>query len=186
MNAEFTIQGHVIETDRLLLRAFKPEDFDDFHAYGSQEGVAEMAGWSHKTSEEESREYLDLFIAGDYTFAIFHREDQKVIGSFGVKPYQAELEPHLEALKGREIGFVLAKEYWGQGLIPEAIEAVSARLFKDYDFDFLLADHFDSNQRSARVLEKCGFKPYRKEIIETALGPISGRLMLQMNPYRNS
>ena len=55
MNAEFKINGIQIETDRLLLRSFKPSDLDDFYEYASVEGVGEMAGWKHHENKEISQ-----------------------------------------------------------------------------------------------------------------------------------
>ena len=62
MNAIFKINGKVIETERLILRAFMPSDLDDFYEYASVEGVGEMAGWHHHESIEKSQEILDIFI----------------------------------------------------------------------------------------------------------------------------
>ena len=45
MNADFRINGKVIETERLILRPFKQTDLEDFYEYASVEGVGEMAGW---------------------------------------------------------------------------------------------------------------------------------------------
>ena len=53
MNANFSINGMVIETNRLLLRSFKQSDLKDFYEYASIEGVGEMAGWPHHKSIEE-------------------------------------------------------------------------------------------------------------------------------------
>ena len=47
MNADFRIDGKVIETKRLILRSFKQTDLEDFYEYASVEGVGEMAGWKH-------------------------------------------------------------------------------------------------------------------------------------------
>ena len=50
MNADFEINGKVIETERLILRPFREEDLGDFYEYASVEGVGEMAGWKHHES----------------------------------------------------------------------------------------------------------------------------------------
>ena len=113
MNAEFKINGIQIETDRLLLRSFKPSDLDDFYEYASVEGVGEMAGWKHHESKEISQVILDNFIAEDKTFAICLKSNHKVIGSLGIEKYG--LEEKLSEFfdyKGREIGYVLSKDYW--------------------------------------------------------------------------
>ena len=60
--------------------------------------------------------------------------------------------------KGREIGYVLSKDYWGQGLMPEAVKAVISWCFESLHYDFLICCHFDWNVQSKRVIEKCGFR----------------------------
>jgi ribosomal-protein-alanine N-acetyltransferase len=43
---------------------------------------------------------------------------------------------------GREIGYVLNKDYWGKGLMPEAVEAVIDYCFREINFDWLTCGHF--------------------------------------------
>ena len=87
----------------------------------------------------------------------------KVIGSLGVQCYNENQYPELSSLQGREIGYVLSKDYWGQGLMPEAVKAVMDYLFDTVNLDFLIIGHFDWNSRSRRVIEKCGFR-YNKTL----------------------
>ena len=171
MNAEFKINGIQIETDRLLLRSFKPSDLDDFYEYDSVEGVGEMAGWKHHENKEISQVILDNFIAEDKTFAICLKSNHKVIGSLGIEKYG--LEEKLSEFfdyKGREIGYVLSKDYWGYGIMPEAVRAVVKYLFDELNLDFLTCGYYLFNNQSKKVQEKCGFKPYRKLELETKLG----------------
>lgn len=171
MNAEFKINGIQIETDRLLLRSFKPSDLDDFYEYASVEGVGEMAGWKHHENKEISQVILNNFIAEDKTFAICLKSNHKVIGSLGIEKYG--LEEKLSEFfdyKGREIGYVLSKDYWGYGIMPEAVRAVVKYLFDELNLDFLTCGYYLFNNQSKKVQEKCGFKPYRKLELETKVG----------------
>lgn len=171
MNAEFTINGIQLETERLILRAFEQSDLDDFFEYASVEGVGEMAGWKHHENKEESQMILNSFVEHDKTFAICLKESGKVIGSLGVEMYGMEDRlTEFDGYKGRELGFVLGKAYWGRGIMPEAVKAVMNYLFNELDFDFLLCGHYDFNEQSKRVQEKCGFKPYRKLVMDTRMG----------------
>ncbi len=171
MNYQFSINGKNIHTQRLLLRPFVPSDLDDFYAYASVEGVGEMAGWHHHESKEKSKEVLNMFIQEDKVFAIVNKANNKVIGSLGVEKYNAE-----EALTefcpyyGREIGYVLSKDYWGKGLMSEAVQGVIDYLFGELNLDFLLCGYYNFNSQSKRVQEKCGFVPYRALIINTSMG----------------
>lgn len=187
MNANFKINGIVIETERLILRPFKQSDLDDFYEYASVEGVGEMAGWKHHKNKDESQQILNSFIKHDKTFAIVLKENSKVIGSLGVEEYGME-----EALteffeyQGREIGYVLSKDYWGKGIMPEAVKVVINYLFNELNLDFLTCGYYDFNNQSKRVQEKCAFKPYRKLVIETKLGTKEQSILnLLINPNKN-
>lgn len=187
MNANFKINGIVIETQRLILRPFKQSDLDDFYEYASVDGVGEMAGWKHHESKDESQSILDLFINEDKTFAIVLKENNKVIGSLGVEEYgMEEALSEFYEYQGREIGYVLSKDYWGKGLMPEAVKAVIDYLFNVQKLDFLTCGYYEFNSQSKKVQEKCGFKPYRMLMMETRLGTKEqGILNLLVNPNKN-
>ncbi len=155
MNKQIDITGVVLRTGRLVLRPWRETDLADFYAYASVDGVGQMAGWLPHESMEESKRILNLFIEGKRCFALEHRG--KVIGSLGIEAYQEEDYPELASFQGREIGYVLAKDYWGQGLMPEAVQAVIRYLFEEAGLDFILVGHFEWNRQSQRVIEKCGF-----------------------------
>ncbi len=56
------------------------------------------------------------------------------------------------------IGYVLSKAYWGQGLMTEAVKEVIRFCKDECSLDALTIGHFVENERSRRVIEKCGFK----------------------------
>lgn len=187
MNANFYLNGLTIETERLILRPWKQTDLDDFFEYASVDGVGEMAGWKHHENKEKSQSILDLFINDDRTFAIVLKDNNKVIGSLGVEKYGMEkVLSEFFDYQGREIGFVLSKDYWGKGLMPEAVKAVIDYLFNVANLDFLTCGYYEFNNQSKKVQEKCGFKPYRKLMMETRLGTKEqGILNLLTNPKKN-
>ena len=187
MNAEFDITGIVLESPRLILREWRLSDTDDLYEYASVPGVGEMAGWHHHKDKEESLWRVQHFIEEKKTFAIVEKESGKVIGSLGVEFYGTEDKlTEFISYRGREIGYVLGKPYWGKGYMPEAVKLVIDYLFNQLDYDFLLCGHYDYNHQSKRVQEKCGFKPYRKLVFTTQIGTQEpGVLMLLPNPKKN-
>jgi ribosomal-protein-alanine N-acetyltransferase len=128
-----------------------------------------------------------MFIKEDKTFAIVFKKNNKVIGSLGVEKYGLEDKlTEFNGYYGREIGYVLSKDYWGKGIMPEAVGAVISYLFNDLNLDFLTCGYYDFNNQSKRVQEKCGFKPYRKLVMDTRLGTKEpGVLNLLINPNKN-
>lgn len=187
MNAKFDITGIVIETERLILREWKLSDLDDFFEYASVPGVGEKAGWKHHESKDVTLWRLNHFIEGKKTFAIVYKENNKVIGSLGIEKYGLEDElTEFRNYQGREIGYVLSKDYWGCGLMPEAVKAVINYLFTVWDYDFLLCGYYDKNSQSKRVQEKCGFIPYRKLVFDIQMGGKEpGVLNLLVNPKKD-
>lgn len=159
MNAKIDISNVVIKTQRLTLRPFKEDDLEDFFEYAKVDGVGEMAGWSHHETIEESKVILDIFLAENKTFAIEY--NGKVIGSVGIEEYNEKVLKEFDDKTGREIGFVLSKDYWGQGFMPEAVNGVIDYLFNQVKLDFIICCHSTHNNQSKRVQEKCGFTVYK-------------------------
>ncbi len=168
MNALIDISSTVIKTERLILRPWRETDLADFYEYCKVDGVGQMAGWLPHENIEVSRRILEGFIKAKNDFAI--ECHGKVIGSLGIQEYKEENYPELCYLRGRVIGYVLSKDYWGQGLMPEAVQAVMDYAFRVLRLDFLLVSHFVWNSQSRRVIEKSGFTYLQDGIHETRYG----------------
>jgi [ribosomal protein S5]-alanine N-acetyltransferase len=158
MNAAVDASTITIDTERLWLRPLRPDDLDDFYAYASVPGVGEMAGWSCHKSREESEAILMSMIAGREVLAIVHKADQKMIGTLGLHPVDDTDAGLFPGNRMREIGYVLSKAYWGQGLMAEAVRAAIAYCFQTLKLDALTCCHFVENTQSRRVIEKSGFR----------------------------
>ena len=173
-----------IETDRLIIRAWEEKDLEDFYEYAKVDGVGQMAGWSPHKSIEESRMILGFFINEKKTFALELKENGKVIGSLGLEEREDKLDIP-DDLAGREIGYVISKDYWGRGLTPEAVKAVINYCFETLSFDWLTCGHFVWNKQSRRVVEKCGFQYIQDVVHHTRFGTEElTKLYVLYNPNR--
>ena len=161
MNANIDISDIVLRTERLILRPWRQEDLDDFYEYASVDGVGQMAGWLPHDNKEITQSIMESFITHKKTFAL--ELDGKVIGSLGIELYKEEEFPELDGFQGRSIGYVLSKDYWGRGLMPESVKAVQKYLFETVGLDFLVISHYVWNGQSRRVIQKSGFR-YLKTI----------------------
>lgn len=170
MNTAIDITNVTLKTERLTLRPFKESDLDDLYEYAKVDGVGQMAGWMPHKNKEESKFVLNKFIQGKKTFAI--EKDGKVIGSIGIEKYDEEDFPEFNNYKTREIGIVLSKEFWGQGLASEATKKVVDYCFNVLDLQILCWGYFLWNSQSKRVQEKLGFKFFKETNYETRLGTI--------------
>ena len=170
MNVEIDVSKVILHTERLTLRPWTMDDLVDFNEYASVDGVGQMAGWTPHKSIDESREILRMFISEKKTFAI--EFDGKVVGSLGIEEYHEKELPEFENWRGRELGFVLSKDYWGRGLMPEAVMSVIKYLFETVGLDFIVCGHFVENYQSQRAQEKCGFKHYKLVKYTTRSGAV--------------
>ena len=57
-----------------------------------------------------------------------------------------------------EIGYWLGEEFWGKGIMTEAVKRMSQEVFQSYDVVRIFAEIFSYNAGSIRVLEKAGFQ----------------------------
>ena len=167
MNTPIDISNVVLTTERLVLRPWRETDLEDLYVYAKVDGVGQRAGWLPHENRTESRAILQMFMSGKKTFAVEYAG--KVVGSLGIEAYREENYPELAQLQGREIGYALSKDYWGQGLMTEAVRAVIDWLFGQQGLDFLLIYHFENNARSRRVIEKTGFQFVKTVIYDTQL-----------------
>ena len=68
----------------------------------------------------------------------------KAVGSVGIEKYNETQYLEFDDKKCRELGFVLSKELWGQGLMPEAVAEVIRFLFVEIGLDVIFADIFSA------------------------------------------
>lgn len=141
-----------LQTQRLELRAWRMDDFEDFYGYAQNPNIGPNAGWEPHTDRDASRALLQSFIKADETWAMVWKESGRVIGSIGLHP-----DGKRSGCNVRMIGYVLAQEYWGKGIMPEGVKRVLQHSFEDLALDAVSICHFPFNLKSKRVIEKCGF-----------------------------
>ena len=157
MEQTVDLTGVVLETERMRLRPWRQSDLFALYEYASVPGVGEMAGWPHHRSVADSQRILDVFQTEKNVFAVTLKEDDRAIGSLGLHESWAEQDERFRAYRPKEIGYVLSKKFWGQGLTPEAVREVMRFCFEDLEMEMMTVTCFQSNPQSRRVIEKCGF-----------------------------
>lgn len=143
-----------LETERLILRGWEISDKEDLYEYAQNESVGPFAGWKPHKNILESEDIIRMFLSSDDVYAIEHKDTKKVIGSLGIHRRNPD---GLEQVEQREIGYVLNPLFWGNGYIPEAVFRVLKYCFEEMNYDVVWCGHFDFNDKSKRVNEKCGF-----------------------------
>lgn len=142
----------ILETHRLLLKSWSEDKLEDMYEYAKDPQVGPMAGWKPHESREETLEILKHFSEGEEVWAVIYKENGKAIGSIGLHGDDKRGDTNCKML-----GYVLAREYWGKGLMTEAARRVIAYGFEEEYLDLISCYHYPHNDKSKRVIEKCGF-----------------------------
>jgi RimJ/RimL family protein N-acetyltransferase len=141
-----------IETERLVLRPWREDDAETLFPYASDPEVGPAAGWAPHTSVEDSLGVLRAILIKPETWAITIKPSDEAVGSIGVFPGSEERQGG-----EREIGYWIAKPFWGRGYVPEAVRAL-LDLYFSLGAERIWCAHADFNDKSRRVVEKCGFR----------------------------
>ena len=149
----------IIETERLILRPWQESDVDALLEYASDPRIGLAAGWPPHTDRESSLEIIRNTLAVEGNFAVTLKGEDKAIGSIGIfAAYRLKI-----AEDQPEIGYWIAAPFWGQGLIPEAVRELMRRNFEENGEKLLWCAHYEGNNKSRRVIEKCGFSYVLKQ-----------------------
>ncbi|HWG84423.1 MAG TPA: GNAT family protein [Deinococcales bacterium] len=143
----------VIETERLLLRDYREEDWERVLAYQSDPRYLRYYHWEDR-SEGAVREFVRMFLRfaaeeprRKFQLAVTLRESGLLVGSCGVRLDEAG------GWRG-DIGYELDPDYWGRGLATEAARAMARFAFERLSLHRLESHCIAENTGSARVLEK--------------------------------
>jgi len=145
----------ILYTERLILRPWEDSDAESLYEYARDDRVGPIAGWPVHTSVENSREIIRTVLSVPETYAVCLKEDNKAIGSVGLKTGKKSILDLPDA-EG-EIGYWIGVPFWGQGLIPEAVREIIRHAFEDLGFETLWCGYFDGNEKSRHAQGKCGF-----------------------------
>ncbi|MBR0127025.1 MAG: GNAT family N-acetyltransferase [Firmicutes bacterium] len=142
-----------IETDRLILRMWTRADAAQLYDYAKDPDVGPNAGWKPHESVAESRMIIDTLFRANETWAIVEKETGIVVGSIGLEP-----DKYRPGIQSREMGYSLAKSRWGRGYMTEAAKKLISYAFDVLSLKVLMIRTSETNIRSQRVIEKCGFR----------------------------
>ncbi|MFZ1320878.1 MAG: GNAT family N-acetyltransferase [Ignavibacteria bacterium] len=145
-----------IETNNLILREFNPEDTSVLFQNYSDKDVMKYFGRElfNDISEAETKienTNMDFKNKIGIRWAVCHKSDDKqMLGSCG---FWRILKDHLRA----EIGYELSKDFWGKGIMTEALQAIIEFGFFKMNLHTIEANIDPDNIGSVKILEKLGF-----------------------------
>jgi len=144
-----------IETERLILRKFKMDDAEYmFKNWASDSEVTRFLTWPAHTSVEVSKSVIEMWqkdaeTLNSYQWCIELKDSGEPIGSISV----VHINEDIDAV---EIGYCIGREFWGQCITTEALDALINFFFEEIQVNRIEARHDLNNPASGRVMEKCG------------------------------
>ncbi|WP_281213620.1 GNAT family N-acetyltransferase [Shewanella insulae] len=151
----------LIETQRLAMRQFVPEDAEAVYRFASNPEVVRYTGDGDEIkSLDDARHVIEKYWLSGYRdpgyarYALIRKPDNELIGFCGVK-----YEPLLNRGQGGvDIGYRMLPEYWGRGLATEAVIACLDYARETLGIACVYAEVMVENVASSRVLEKAGME----------------------------
>lgn len=144
-----------IETKRLTLRGYESSDAADIYEYASDSETTRFMAWDRATTLEDVQSFLNSVVAPNYEreeldYAVTLRGmETRCIGGLGLY-----WRPQLHRVM--ELGYILHRMHWGQGLIAEAGRTLIAHAFASTPVERIFAPVFAVNSRSRHLAEKLG------------------------------
>lgn len=156
-----------LETERLILRKIKYSDLEAIFAYASDPDVTRFLLWDTHKSLADTEHFL-RFTMGRYEngdageWGVVLKDSKKLVGTIGFPWYDVKN-------RRAEIGYVLSKDCWGKGIMPEAAARVLKFAFEEMGeastkvqgfrgINRIECCHFLPNEKSGRVMQKCGMR----------------------------
>jgi ribosomal-protein-alanine N-acetyltransferase len=151
-----SMMNAVLETERMLLRAFTLDDVEAMFVLGSDPDIIRYAGNTPFKTVDDARSALiagtlrDYEIYGYGRFACVLKESGKVIGFSGIK--------YLDEIEENELGYRFLPQYWGLGLAKEAARVVIPFAREKLKMSRLVSVIHPDNAGSKNVVAKLGFR----------------------------
>jgi ribosomal-protein-alanine N-acetyltransferase len=147
----------MIETERLVLRPFKPEDLDELVQLRADPLVMRYIG---DQSREKVEQRLQYYIShyephGFGMWAVIDKGTRAMVGWCGLV--------FLDETPEVEVGYGVARDYWGRGLMTEAARASLRYGFERAGLERIVAVAMPENTASRRIMEKLGMR-YEKNV----------------------
>ena len=144
-----------LETERLILRQFKIEDYVEmYNNWACEDVVTKFLTWQTHTNQDVTKSVLADWISkyankDFYNWAIELKEENRLIGNISVVSLREET---LSAI----LGYCMGSKWWGKEIMPEAGKAVLKYLIEEVGFNRIAANHDKNNPKSGRVMQKIG------------------------------
>lgn len=144
-----------IVTADFTLRSWEDEDAEMLAVIANNKKIADNLrdGFPNPYSIDDARKFIHLCRQSKNISKAFAIVINGVIAGSIAAYFKEDVQR-----KNAELGYFLAEEYWGKGLMPKVVRCMTQYLFENFDIIRVYAQPFARNTASRRVLEKAGFR----------------------------
>ena len=135
------------------LRPWQKDDLDDLVHYANNIKISRFLTdkFPHPYTKEDGKKFIEFASQNDPANIMAIIIDNRASGGIGIHPLH-----DIERFNA-EMGYWLAEDYWGNGIITQAIHQMIDYSFQYFEINRIFARPFGTNKASQRVLEKTGF-----------------------------
>lgn len=160
-------ESHFLETERLIIRKLREEDFADFCAFAMDEEMCRMMGRAPMPDEAAARRNFNwLKDMEKRGYALVLKETGHVIGNLTVSEPKLDGVEAVRGKRGVSLSFSLSRRCQRRGLMLEALRAALDELFGVEGMDYVNSGYFTFNIPSRELHKKLGFCPLRTDCFE--------------------
>ncbi|MFD0048113.1 GNAT family N-acetyltransferase [Actinomycetes bacterium NPDC127524] len=142
-----------LETERIKFRILTLDNAEEVFMHFSDSNVTKFMDIEPCKHIKEAEEIIQYHMEDSgCRWGMYDRNSEKFIGTIGFY-YLRKNEDFIA-----EVGFDLCKDYWGKGLMSEAMKEVISFGFTEMGLDTIDATVDSKNQRSINLMRKLGFK----------------------------
>lgn len=130
------------------------DDADSLVKHANNFNIARFLtnGFPHPYTQEDAYNFLSVVSNTSPTTIMAIEVNDEAVGSIGLTP-QTDIH-----CKNAELGYFISEDYWGRGIMTQAIKQMVDYGFSTFGVTRIFARPFGTNKASQRVLEKAGFE----------------------------
>lgn len=138
----------------ITLRPWHINDLDDLVTLANNKNIAQYMAdvFPHPYTSENGKTFINFANSNSSSHIFAIKLNNNIVGSIGL---------HIQAdilKKNAEIGYWLAEEFWGKGIMADAINQMVEYGFNNLDIIRIFARIYGTNKPSQKVIEKANFK----------------------------
>lgn len=146
----------MLEDELIFLRRIDEGDAPVLLQWGQDELYHDAAGFEKISDLDFAKKAAQRYSQRPYSYAIVLKENNQMVGL--VELYERGRDAQAGLLETKDLGFLLSKKYWHQGIMTRALTLLINYTFNELKQNQIWAGVFPSNERSQHLLQKLGFR----------------------------